>query len=162
MTKRFFTSVQDGNTSHMLMLGTSREGKSTLLQVEAVRLGITYEELLQRLEPTEDQKKGKKMRQEEADLAEEHRLSAVREAFWLNTPKGHYDLDQLHDVLVVSNVAEEPTPEQIKAFFMLLPANIIGQALSWGFSDTEVRERTYEFVKQNKMMVLAAIKAASE
>lgn len=99
------------------------------------------------------------MRQEEESRAEAQRLKAVREAFWNNTPEGHYDLSQLHDVLVVSDIVEEPTQDQIKAFFMMLPADIIGSALSWGFSDTEVRERTYEFVQQDKQAVLAAIQA---
>lgn len=99
------------------------------------------------------------MHQEEEDRAEDQRLNAVREAFWHNTPEGHRDLSQLHDVLVVSDIVEEPMADQIKAFFMMLPADIIGSALSWGFSDTEVRERTYEFVEQNKQAVLAAIKA---
>lgn len=58
-------------------------------------------------------------------------------------------------------MVEVPTADQIKAFFMTLPADIIGSALSWGFSDTEVRERNYEFVEQNKQAVLAVIKASS-
>lgn len=99
------------------------------------------------------------MRQDAENRAEEQRLNAVREAFWHNTPQGHHDLSQLHHVLVVSEIVEEPTADQIKAFFMTLPADIIGSALSWGFSDTEVRERTYEFAEQNKQAVLAIIKA---
>lgn len=159
MTSPIVSTVHEGGNYHTMILGTSGQGKSVLLQAEAPRLGITYEELLQRMEPTEEQKEQQRMRQEEEDRAENQRLNAVREAFWHNTPKGHHDLNQLHDVLVVSDIAEEPTPEQIKAFFMILPADIIGSALSWGFSDTEVRERTYEFVEQNKQAVLRAIKA---
>ena len=159
MTSPIFTTVHEGDIYHTMTLGTSGQGKSVLLQAEALRLGITYEELLQRLEPTEEQKEEQRMRQEEENRVEDQRLKAVREAFWHNTPEGHHDLSQLHDVLVVSDIAEEPTADQIKAFFMMLPADIIGSALSWGFSDTEVRERTYEFVEQNKHAVLAAIKA---
>ena len=90
MTSPIFPTIHEGGTYHTMILGTSGQGKSVLLQAEALRLGITY---------------------------------------------------------------------QIKAFFMMLPADIIGSALSWGFSDTEVRERTYEFVEQNKQAVLQAIKA---
>jgi len=61
---------------------------------------------------------------------------------------------------VVSDIVKEPQPEQIKAFFMTLPADIIGSALSYGFSDTEVRERTYEFVEQNKQAVIEAVSKA--
>lgn len=142
---------------HAMIFGTTARGKSVLLQAEALRLGITYEELLQRLEPTEEQKEQQRMCQEEETRTEEHRLKAVREAFWHNTPEGHHDLRQLHDLLLVSHISEEPTYDQIKSFFMMLPADIIGSALSWGFSDTEVRERTYEFVERNKHAVLAAI-----
>ncbi|WP_323612642.1 hypothetical protein [Pectobacterium versatile] len=99
------------------------------------------------------------MRQEEEVRVEEQRLNAVREAFWRNTSEGHHDLRQLHDVLAALDILEEPTADQIKSFFMMLPADIIGSALSWGFSDTEVRERTYVFAEQNKQAVLAAIKA---
>lgn len=98
------------------------------------------------------------MCQEEEVRVEEQRLNAVREAFWCNTPQEHHDLVQLHDVLAVLDILEEPTADQIKAFFMMLPADIIGSALSWGFSDTEVRERTYEFAEQNKQAILEAIK----
>lgn len=146
---------------HSLVIGTSGQGKSALLQAEARRLGITYEELLQRLEPSEEQKE-QRMRQEKEDSAENQRLTAVREAFWHNTPEGHHDLSQLHDVLVVSDIVEEPTAAQIKAFFMMLPADIIGSALSWGFGDTEVRERTYEFVEQNKQAVIEAVSSELE
>ncbi len=99
------------------------------------------------------------MCQEKKDQAEAQRLNAVREAFWNNTPDGDHDLRQLHDVLVVSGLVKEPSLEQIKAFLMMLPADIIGSALSWGFTDTEVRERTYEFAEQNKQSVLEAIRA---
>lgn len=157
MTTPIFTTIKDGDTYHTMILGTSGQGKSVLLQAEALRLGITSEELLQRMEPTEEQKEQHRMRQQEEDRAEDQRLNAVREAFWRNTPQGHNDLDQLHDVLVMSDIVKEPTPEQIKAFFMKLPADIIGSALSWGFSDTEVRERTYEFAQQNKQTVLEAV-----
>ena len=99
------------------------------------------------------------MRQKETAQAEDQRLKAVREAFWNNTPDGSHDLKQLRIILVASDIVEDPSAEQIKAFFMLLPADIFGSALSWGFGDTEVRERTFEFVERNKQAVLQAIKA---
>jgi hypothetical protein len=157
MTTPIFTTIEDGDTYHTMILGTSGQGKSVLLQAEARRLGITYEELLQRMEPTEGQKEQQRIHQEAVDQAEEQRLNAVREAFWQNTPAGHHDLRQIHDVLGASDIVAEPTADQIKALFMMLPADIIGSALSWGFSDTEVRERVYEFVEQNKQTVLEAV-----
>lgn len=102
------------------------------------------------------------MRQQEENKVEDQRLNAVKEAFWGNTPQGHDDFDELYDVLVDSEIVKDPTPEQIKAFFMKLPADIIGSALSWGFSDTEVRESTYAFVQQNKQTVLEAVGKAED
>ncbi|MFJ5375209.1 hypothetical protein ACIPTP_22040 [Pectobacterium versatile] len=144
MMTPIFTTIQDSDTFHMIIYEGPGQGKSVLLQAE---------------EPTEEQKAQQRMRQEEEVRVEEQRLNAVREAFWHNTPEGHHDLIQLHDALTVLESLEEPTVDQIKAFFMMLPADIIGSALSWGFSDTEVRERTYVFVEENKQAVLAAIKA---
>lgn len=159
MTTPIAITLGAGEGHHTMIIGTTGQGKSVLLQAEATRLGITYEELLERMEPTAEQKERERMQQEQEDRAEEARLNAVKEAFWANTPDGHHDFDQLHDVLVVTDVAESPAPEQIKALFMMLPADIIGSALAWGFGDTEVRERTYEFVEQNKQAVLAATSA---
>lgn len=159
MTNQVFFTAHVNDVHHTMVIGTAGLGKSFRLEAEARQLGITYEELLQRLEPTEEQKEQQRMRQEKEDRAEDQRLKAVREAFLRNTPEGHHDLSQLHDVLVVSDIVEDPTADQIKVFFMMLPADIIGSALSWGFSDTEVRARTYEFVELNKQTVLEAVKA---
>lgn len=56
MTQPMFTTVQDDDGIHHWMILGSGQGKSVPLQAEAMRLGITYEELLQRMEPTEEQK----------------------------------------------------------------------------------------------------------
>lgn len=160
MTAPTFT-IQESDTHHLFILGATRPGKNIFLQAQAKRLGVTYEELLQQLEPTDEQKEQQRMRVIEEDQIEERRLNSVREAFWCNTPDGHHDLDQLHDVLALSEIIEEPTREQVKAFFMMLPADILGAALSWGFSDTEVGEDLYKFVKQNKQAVREAISPIS-
>lgn len=146
---------------HTMVLGVSGLGKSVLLQEVARKRGITYEELLQQMEPTEEQKAQQVARKEEKDRVENQRLKAVREAFWNNTSPDNSDFTQLHSVLVVSEIVKEPTEDQVKAFFMMLPAEIIGSALSWGFSDTVVREQTYEFVEENKQAILKALSATS-
>lgn len=69
----------------MIIFGQSGQGESVLLQAEARRLGLTYKELIQRMEATAEKQS---MRKEEEDRAEEQRLNAVREAFWHNTPEG--------------------------------------------------------------------------
>lgn len=145
---------------HTMIFGTSGQGKSGLLQAEALRLGIPYEELLRRMEPTPEQREQERMLQEEAQQAQAKRLNAVREAFWSLTPPGHYDFDCLHAALSAANLAGEPTPAQVKALFMMLPSDIFGTAISWGFNDTEVRERIYEFVERNRQDVVKRIEAA--
>jgi hypothetical protein len=143
-----------------MIFGTSGQGKSGLLQAEALRLGISYDELLRRMAPTPEQvKEQERMRQDEAQQAGAKRLNAVREAFWSLTPPGHYDFDCLHDVLSTADLAGEPTPAQVKALFMMLPSDILGSAISWGFNDTEVRERIYEFVERNRPGVVERIEA---
>lgn len=157
MTSSKFTAAEMAIPVHTVMPGPSGPGKSVLLQAAAGRPGISCEELLKQTTPTEEQQEQETMRQEAEDRAEVQRLNAVREAFWHNTPEGHHDRELLHDLLVASGVAEEATPEQIRAFFMTLPADIIGAALSWGFCDTGVRESTYAFVQQNRHTVAEAV-----
>lgn len=89
------------------------------------------------------------MHQSKYGRVEEDRLKAVREAFWNNTPED-YDIGPLHDTLVTLGLAQEPTIDQLKRFFMMLPANIIGPAVSWGLTDTEVRDRIHEFAQENE------------
>lgn len=146
---------------HYWIVGTSGQGKSVLLQAEARRLGISYEELLRRMEPTAEQKERARMQEEDEQRAEAARLEAVREAFWNRTPPVRADFNHLHDVLVIAEIVEEPTPSQVKALFMMLPPDIFGSAIAWGFFDTEVRERTYEFVERSRADVVRHVTAAA-
>lgn len=147
----------EDQSRHLLVVGTSSKGKSSLLEAEAKRLGIPYEELLQRANPTSEKLERDRMRKEEERRMEEQRLMAVRVAFWENTPSDHNDRSTLHDALVIAEVLQDPTAEQVESFFMMLPPDIIGSALSWGLSDTEVRERTYAFAEENKQRILDAL-----
>lgn len=93
--------------------------------------------------------------------SEQNRLNAVLEAFWGATPEDHDDMGRMEELLIVTGVAERPTPKQLKAVFMMFPPNLIGNVICWDFSDTEVREKLYEFVEENKPAILAAIAAAA-
>ena len=81
MTTPIFTTTQEGNICRTLIVDTSGRGKSRLLEVEAQRLGVACEELLRRMEPTEEQQERQRMRQQEENRAEGQRLNTVREAF---------------------------------------------------------------------------------
>ena len=82
----FPLELLEGEVGHTMILGTSGQGKSGLLQAEAMRLGIPYDELMRRMEPTPEQEEQARMRQDEEQQAGEERLNAVREAFWSLTP----------------------------------------------------------------------------
>ena len=140
---------------HVLVLGTTRKNKNPVFQAEADRLGISYEELERRLEPTAEQKEKARMKQEERDHREAVRLDAVRKAYWDNTDKPDSDLSPL--VSALDGIVSNPTIEQQRILFMMLPADVFGQGVSWGFSDTEVRGQIYKFVEENRDAVAAAV-----
>ncbi len=48
--------LSSSDANNTLVIGTTRRGKSLILQNEADRLGISYDDLLKRLEPSEEQK----------------------------------------------------------------------------------------------------------
>lgn len=152
-------SMLDGKTEHVMILGSTAKGRSRLLEAEANRLGISYEELELRLEPTPEQKEKARMRQEERNRHEAQRLDAVRLAYWDNTDKSDSDLYVLSDALSVAEIAGEPSIEQQRILFMMLPANVFGQGVAWGFSDTEVRGQVHEFVAENREAVTQAVSA---
>ncbi len=83
------------------------------------------------------------------------RLDAVRAAYWDNTDKPDSDLSPL--VSALDGIVADPSDEQQRILFMMLPADVFGQGVSWGFSDTEVRGRIYEFVNENRDAVAAAV-----
>ncbi len=145
--------------NHTLLLASTRKGKSKLVQAEADRLGISYEEMERRLEPTTEEKEQERMRQEEVDRRAARRLDAVRMAYWDNTEESDSDLYPLANALSAEGIATEPTMEQQRLLFMMLPADVFGQGVSWGFSDTEVRGQIYTFVAENRDAVAKAISA---
>ncbi|VVE52804.1 hypothetical protein [Pandoraea terrigena] len=140
---------------HTLLLAPMRKGKSVLVQAEADRLGIPYEEMKRRLEPTPEQQARARMRQEERDCREAVRLDAVRKAYWDNTENPDSDLYPLVNAL--DDIVTDSTVEQQRMLFMMLPADVFGMGLAWGFSDTEVRDRIYEFVAENRDAVTQAV-----
>lgn len=149
----------DAQRRHTLVLGSSRKGKSRLVQAEADRLGISYEEMELRLEPTAEQKEKARMKQEDRDRRDVVRLDAVRRAYWDNTDKADSDLHVFSDALSAAGIAASPTVQQQRILFMMLPASAFGQGVSWGFSDTEVREQVHIFVAENRDAVAKAVSA---
>ena len=59
------------------------------------------------------------------------------------------DFDTLHDV-ILNALNIETSEEEITEYFMELPREIIGTAVSWGIDDTVFRDEMYEWLKVNK------------
>ena len=152
-------SGDDGN-NHLMIIGTTARGKSSLLQAEALRLGITYDELLKRMEPTEEQKQKEAAMTRELKQKEENRLQAVRDAYWSATDVDGLEFATIHDALIEFCEVKEPTNAQTKAVFDLLPSDIIGNGIQWRFDDTEVRDSIYIFVRENAEPIKHAVYSA--
>jgi|GEM_PF-2276063 len=152
------TLVPAGLENHTLVLGTTGRGRSYRLMEEAKRLGITYDELIKRLEPSEEEKAARQAREDALRKRELARLDAMREVYWAATAVDD-SLDDFDwsEVLAEHVGIELATPQQQKALFFMLPADIVGNGISWGFSDTEVRDSIWRFVEENKAEVAAAI-----
>lgn len=156
-----FTFPLSDAVQHVFIVGSSGKGRSRRLEAEAERLGISLEELERRLEPSEEQKATHRQAAESARQRDAVRLQAVRDAWWAASVGMPNELNELHDVLSVQCECENPTDAQLKAVFDLLPAECIGDIISWGLGDTEVRDQVWVFATENADIVRAAIKAAT-
>ncbi|OJW42442.1 MAG: hypothetical protein BGO50_01535 [Rhodanobacter sp. 67-28] len=141
---------QDGVSHHTMIIGASGSGKSVFLQELALRRGVPLEQLLRDVQPTEEQVDRARERREERNTMDTERLDAVRRAWWDATPADDTELYSLCDVLT-SQIPElvDPTHEQQRVVFMMLPDGIIGGVIQWGLSDTEVRDQIHEFVSDH-------------
>jgi len=93
----------------------------------------------------------------EERIREEARLQSIRQAVWDAWSDDARAFDRLHDVLVDAVIGSSPSREQVKAVFMMLPAFIIGKAISWGLNDTEVGDNMYVFLEENEAAVRARL-----
>ena len=58
-----------------------------------------------------------------------------------------HDYDAMHDV-IFSVVGAEPTNEEIKAFWDMMPDDIKGTAIQWGCDDSVFRDNMYEWLEK--------------
>lgn len=138
--------------AHTMIIGVSGEGKSRFLEAEAQRLGVTYEELLASMEPTEEEKAimeaNKQKRAEEQKVKE----ITIRNAVWSTFDKD--DISELYYALKSVLEIAEPTKDQAKHLFFLLDMSIIGNIVAWGIDDTPTGDSIWEFVRDNKNILL--------
>ena len=152
------TFFEAGHHWNFLFFGTTGRGRSAAVHAEAFRRGVSYEEMLKELEPTAEQKAAGSSLEAVEREQESKRLTAVREAYWQNSSESEFC--RIHDVLVstlMEKAPQGPSNDQLKAFFMLLPAHIVGLGVSWGFNDTEVGDAVYRFIEDNKSGVTACL-----
>lgn len=139
----------DGLTAHTMQFGMIGKGKSSLLEQEAIRRGISYQELLKAMEPTEEERKIMSEQKNEARQREELRLQAVRDAYWAGSDQRNNEFSAIYDGLVGFCNIDSPTISQQKLVFDMLPGSIIGAGVHWGFDDSVVRDDIYSFVETN-------------
>lgn len=71
---------------------------------------------------------------------------ALREAYWAHSDR--YEFHNLSDSCQ-EFLALDPTEDQLKTLFMLLPEDIVGSGLNHGFTDSVVRDDVYEFIRDH-------------
>ena len=61
------------------------------------------------------------------------------------------EFNHLHDVIVEFVDTDEYylSTERVRIVFDMFPEYIIADILRWGLSDTEVRDKIYDFLKRN-------------
>jgi len=141
----------------VLIIGTTGKGKSRLGEI----FGLSAEELeaLSRPSLTPEQIAEEKRRKTERNAAAAARLQAIREAIWAHR-RDDLEFSALQDTLSTLGITDCPSDDQQKAFFDLLPDHIVGLVVSWGFSDTEVREAIFTYAEENLQDVAQAVAAA--
>jgi hypothetical protein len=145
MSKQFLFSQGDSGKSFMVC-GTPRKGKSIGEEFSKNNPNIVFVEVNEEVCAA---------RKEESKLKQEHdqkRLLAVKESYWLHSLEDEGTMDFLKYLLLATfDFGEtEASQEQLKALFMSFDDHTIGQIISWGITDTEVRQSIYEYIIDNK------------
>ena len=83
----------------------------------------------------------------------EQRQSLMRETYWGSLGD---DVDEFGEYLEEMGL-EEPTVDELKAFFMVVDYGTFCTALEWSFDDTPVRDRLYVMATDERTETLAAM-----
>lgn len=135
MNKNNKLFVSDENVKyHTLIIGTSGQGKSIHIQ-----------------NSNNDNEKRMEINKtiELEKLAHEERLQSLKDTYWdmtLAMDSSLYELYPIYDsISEILNI--QPTLKIQKIIFDMLPEDIFGLGISWGFGDTEVRDKIHNFVR---------------
>lgn len=158
-TKPIFYQLGSVSHAHIMVVGTTGKGRSVLLEQEAKRRGISYEELERQMEPSEEQKQIMREAAQKRKEVQKAKELMMRNAIWsaLSDEDASEIFENLSTVCGINN----PTRDQAKIVFDSLDMDIIGDIVSWGMSDTPTRDSIWEFVNENKESLIETINSAS-
>lgn len=122
---------------------------------EAKNNGITYEEAKKSFEPTEEEKLKEEQKERSHMEKDDKRLQLLKDTYW--NAEASLDLDCIDTSLVSFSEIKNPTQEQIRVIFNMLPQEIFGLGVQWGFRDTEVGESIHEYIEENIESILKNI-----
>lgn len=139
----------DDSAHHRLIFGSSGKGRSGVLTKMAQQMGISYDEMLQKMEPTPEQKQAAYARAESRRNMEKARLRAVCEAYWANSTEESLSWFAEQVAWACGLPFEQNIPPAVlKQIFMTLPAGVVGLGIAYGFTDTEVRADVCQYLEQ--------------
>lgn len=151
------TSIKDSDMkTHTLVLGTTRRGRSSLIEADAARRGLSYGEAEKDWMPTEAERQAEVEREKAAQAKKDARTAAVRDAYWAATNLAEGEFASLYDVLA-AECGREPTDDHVRRLYNMLPADVIGDGVKWGFTDTVVGDSIFVFVRENKADVMSQV-----
>lgn len=140
---------------HSVLFGRSGSGRSLILERFAKENNISYEEAVKmssfNSSDNHDQEPESFESKELRDIKSKQ-LMAVKLAYWENS-ESESEFDNFYDRLSNDFNVNSPTKDQVKSLFMLMPSDIVGLGISWGFSDSELRDRLSDYVESNKDML---------
>lgn len=139
-------------SNHVMQIGSTGRGKSSMIEAEAKRRGISYEEVEREWEPSLEEKQREELREQAARVKSDLRITAVREAYWNATAPEFSEFDSMFDTLN-EFYDKEVTIDHVRKLFNMIPGDLIGEGVKWGFSDSGVRDSVFEFVEENKNIV---------
>lgn len=139
----------DNVNYHNVIFGSTGKGRSFIIEQYAKEHNISYEEAEKHFQPSKEELEQRKAAQEQAKRKEEDRLLKVKEAYWEAYSDKESEFYDFHDAITFNMTIEKATQEQVKELFLMIPSEIFGLGIHYGFSDTEVRDNLHEFVRDN-------------
>lgn len=140
---------QEQINMHQIIFGQSGSGKSLFIQRHADDNNISYDEAEKAFQPSEEQLKESKKAKAEAQINDKKRLLATKLTYWEHSTFDKFEFSNFHDCLTSYLDIDEPTDEQIKTLYLMIPDDMFGLGISWGFGDSVLRDNLSKYVQDN-------------